>query len=749
LAPVVCARCRTSEPQRCAALRRTASEPLSPQELGHCCFFQQRTPPGTHTIRRILSISIACLFIASSSLAGAGREAPPASAPANLTATPGNARITLTWRSVSGATSYRVYRTTTGTFGSTPIATVSNRSYTNTGLTVGTTYSYRVTARNNDGEGPPSAVVSSTPVAPPPAPSTINAVGGNRQVIVTWSPVPTATSYRVYQSQASGTYSLMPNAIVSAGTTTWVHSGIENGPRYYYTVIARNGAGNGPRSAEASAMTEAPLLVVDAATTAAFRLLRRATWGPRPGDVDHVKQVGHEAFVDEQLAAAPSVYPDTLLTQPIEALQQQIIQHALTGPDQLRQRVAWALHKIWVVSGLDAGAARGMVAYQRLFLQHAFGNYRDLMEAVTLNPAMGRYLNMLNNRSRSVTGAPANENYAREIMQLFTLGTMTLNADGTPVIGTDGAPKPSYTEADVAALARILTGWTYGDGDPATEPTTLAPSNFHVPMEAVAAFHDAEAKTFLGQTFGAGASAAADLDHALDVLFNQPTVGPFVAGQLIKQLVTSNPTPAYVRDVAAVFDDNGGGVRGDLGAVVRAILLHPEANASGPDAGKLAEPLLFITSVMRILNATTTEPRIMVDRASEAGQRMLYAPSVFSYFSPAFAVRTTAADGPPLTGPEFQILTSVTAIDRANFVAQVVGSLFHTLVNFDWTPIFSKSRDAAALVDYCNSIILGGRMTPQERAEIIATVREISINNPAERTQTALYLTFILAQVDR
>jgi uncharacterized protein (DUF1800 family) len=196
----------------------------------------------------------------------------------------------------------------------------------------------------------------------------------------------------------------------------------------------------------------------------------------------------------------------------------------------------------------------------------AFGNYRDLMRVVTLNPAMGRYLNMVNNRSQAVTGVPANENYAREVMQLFTLGTSLLNPDGTPMVNS-----PTYSEDDVKALARILTGWTFGDGDPATVPTGLRSENYGVPMEAVQRNHDITAKTFLGEPFAAGQTAVQDLDHAMEVLFNHPNVGPFVSRQLIQQLVTSNPSPGYVADIAAVFN-GAGGTRGDLGAVVRAIL---------------------------------------------------------------------------------------------------------------------------------------------------------------------------------
>jgi uncharacterized protein (DUF1800 family) len=721
----------------------SASE-ASQAEPGH---FRHRARPLTRSIGGWLFIVLAILLDAS----GASAQSAP-DAPANLVAVAGSARVTLTWSAVAGATGYRVFRTTTGTFSSTPLTTVTTTSYTNTGLANGTAYSYRLAAQNSVGDGPFSATVSATPVAVPTAPSTISAVGGDRQATVSWSAVAVATSYRVYRSLISGTYSSTPTATVPAGSTTFVDTGLENGPQYFYTIIAANGSGSSARSAQASALTEAPLLVVDAQTTAAFRLLRQATFGPRPGDVDRVKLIGHGAFLDEQFAAPVSQYPDVLFTQTIEDAQQHFVRLALTAPDQLRQRVAWALHKIWVVSAADPGATPGIVAHQRLFVQHAFGNYRDLMRAVTLNPAMGRYLTMLNNRSQSVSGVPPNENYSREVMQLFTLGTTTLAPDGTPVIGPGGTPTASYTENDVTALARILTGWTYGDGDPSTLPPGLAAVNYNVPMEPVAAFHDRGAKTFLGTAFPEDASAVEDLDHALDVMFNHPNVGPFVAGQLIKQLVTSNPSPAYVRDVAAAFADNGAGVRGDLAAVVRAMLVHPEASATGPNVGKLAEPVLFLVSLMRSLNAITPDLRLLVDRMTAMGQRVFYPPSVFSYFSPVYSVRgTSGPGGVPLSGPEFQILTSLTIVERTNFIAQVLAGVFLDSIIFDPTPYVGRARDAAALVDHCNLQFMGGRMTSQQRTEIVAAVRALSIISITERARTALYLTLVIAhsQVDR
>jgi hypothetical protein len=341
-------------------------------------------------------------------------------------------------------------------------------------------------------------------------------------------------------------------------------------------------------------------------------------------------------------------------------------------------------------------------------------------------------------------------------MQLFTLGIPTLSQDGTPVLDAQDHQIPSYTEQDVKELARILTGWTFGDGNATVPPKGLARENFTVPMEAVVrtcessatkcpSYHDKGAKTFLGQNFVAGQTAQQDLDQALDVLFNHPNVGPFVSRQLIQQLVTSNPSPAYVSAVAAVFNDNGSGVRGDLAAVVRAILLHPQA-VSVDASGKLAEPVLFVVSMLRALNATVTDHPFMSDKTEAMGQKVFYPPSVFSYFSPGFRVR-----GTNLGGPEFQILTTVTALERTNFVGDLLGGHFGGDVAIDYSPFTGQAVDPGALVDYCNLLFMGGRMSLPERTEIINAVRASAPQERSERVKTALYLTLTAAQsqVDR
>jgi uncharacterized protein (DUF1800 family) len=310
---------------------------------------------------------------------------------------------------------------------------------------------------------------------------------------------------------------------------------------------------------------------------------------------------------------------------------------------------------------------------------------------------------------------------------------------------------PTYTEDDVKELARILTGWTFGDGNPATIPTKAGAENYRFPMEPVAAFHDSGAKFFLGHSFPANQTATQDVDQALDVIFEHANLAPFVSRQLIQQLVTSNPSPAYVAAVASVFNTLSG--RGDLAAVVRAILTHPEASAATSTSGKLSEPVLFVVSPLRAIGATVTDFPFMSGRAESMGQKVFFPPSVFSYFSPGYRVRGTAVgNGLPLGGPEFQILTSVTALERANYIGSLLGGGFGADVVLDLLPFTTRATDPAALVDYCNLILLGGRMTVAERKVIIAAVRASTTSgNATERARTAIYVTLAIAQsqVDR
>lgn len=701
---------------------------------------------GKRYVYRIRALALSSESRLSPAAAAKPLGAPPTVAPVNLQATSGNAFIQLSWNAVTGATGYSVFRSTNGgPFGPTPLTTATNPTFKNTGLTNGVAYSYRVAARNGAGDGPLSAAVTATPNAPPPAPTNLSATGGNAMVTLSWTAVTGTTTYRVYRGTTANGQAAAPLA-TDLTAAAFVDSGVTNGIAYFYKVTAVAGSGESARSTEATATPTAPPAPVDQTTLSAFRLLRQSTWGPKPGDVDRVKAMGAGAFIDEQMGAPTSTYPNTLYDQSVEHVQEHFMGLAINGPDQLRQRVAWALHKIWVVSAVELNKPRAIVPYYRIMTDGAFGNYRNLMRAVTLNPAMGRYLNMLNNRAQAVTGSAPNENYARELLQLFTLGLYKLNPDGTPVL-EDGAPAPSYTEADVKALARIFTGWTFGDGDQNTIPGGSGSENYTVPMEAVNAsrrYHDVTQKTFLGEDFPANVGTVAELDHALQVIFDHPNVGPFVSRQLIQQLVTSNPSPQYVADIATVFGAPGSPSRGDLAAVVRAILTHPEAAATTPTSGKLSEPVLYALSMVRGLNATVTDHPFLSDLTAEMGQRVFFPGSVFSYFSPGYRVRGTGT--PPLGGPEFQGLTSVTVLERVNFAGRLLGNHFGADVAVDYTPFTTRAVDVPALVDYVNLLFMGGRMSAEQRNEIIAAVRVTPATNTLERARTALYLTIVAAQ---
>jgi uncharacterized protein (DUF1800 family) len=659
----------------------------------------------------------------------------------NVTASPGNAQVVLNWTPVGGAVGYRILRATMGVWETSPVV-VPQPPYKQTGLVNGTAYSFKVAAYNLGGLGPYSFAVPATPVAPPAAPTGVVATPGDKLVTLTWTPVAGAAGYNIYRGPESNLEATVPMA-AGVASPTFADRAVENGSRYYYKLTAVNGGGESSGSAEVNATPQGATTPVDATTAAAFQFLRQTTWGPRPGDVDMVKTLGKDAFLAAQFSTPATNYPSSLFDMSVGTAQAYFMSMALGAPDQLRQRVAWALHKIWVVSAVEVASSPALVTYHRELMKGAFGNYRDLMRAMSLNAAMGRYLNMLNNRSQAVTGMPPNENYARELMQLFTVGIPALNQNGTPVL-SGGNQIPVYTEQDVKELARILTGWTFGG--------ELGRENYAIPMQAIPAYHDSGAKRFLGQNFPAGQSALQDLEQALDLLFNHPNVGPFVGRQLIQQLVTSNPSPAYVAAVAAVFNNNGAGMRGDLAAVARAIVLHPEAGAPTATSGKLSEPVLFVTSTLRALNATVNEYRFVTARVEAMGQNVFYPGSVFGYFSPAYRVNgTNAGGGIPLGGPEFQILTAVTAMERANFVGALLAGAYGSSVTIDYSPFAGRASDAAALVDYCNLLFMGGRMSSAERTEIINVVSNTSSNNAGERVSSALYLTLTAAQaqVDR
>ena len=480
---------------------------------------------------------------------------------------------------------------------------------------------------------------------------------------------------------------------------------------------------------------------------AAARFLDQATWGPTPTAIDQLQQVGIDAWLDWQFSLSVSDLPDqeifteagTVITN-IVPVQSAFVQNAIYSDDQLRQRVAFVLSQIWVVSHDTVTPAYAFPPYWRIFRDNAFGNYREVIRALTLNPAMGRYLNMANNvKANPARGTAANENYARELLQLFTLGLVELNLDGTPRLDANKNAIATYDQSVVTNLSAALTGWTYPTAPDAT-PRAANPAYYIGDMIPVAANHDTVAKKiFGGITIPARQTAQQDLDSVLDALMAQPTMAPFVSKQLIEHLVTSNPSPDYVARVAGVFRDNGAGVTGDLQAVVRAILTDPEARAGddssaalNPTFGHLREPILFLTSMLRGLSASVGDGNTIYSRSAQLSQDLFQAPSVFSYFSPQF--RTEKG----LLGPEFQIYSTQSAALRANTVNTAIYGTLDRFTSVDFSYFVAAGSTLDNLVRTIGAVFCHGRMSP----DLFLAARTAAAANKAvlDQVKAALYV---------
>lgn len=480
---------------------------------------------------------------------------------------------------------------------------------------------------------------------------------------------------------------------------------------------------------------------------AAARFLDQATWGPTPASIAQVQAMGFEAWLAEQFGLDTSDLPDQPILNSdgtsntnLAPLQAVFYQNTVSGADQLRQRVAFALSEIWVVSqqsGTDEAYA--YAPYWRIFRDNAFGNYRDLIQVVTLSPAMGRYLNMANNnKANPKTGTAPNENYGRELMQLFTLGINLLNPDGSPVM-QNGATVPTYDQNIVTQMSHVLTGWTYPTVPGAT-PANNNPAYFFGQMFAVEAEHDETAKQiFANITIPAGQTAEQDLNSLLDGLMAQPTMAPFISQQLIEHLVTSNPSPAYIQRVSTVFANDGNGVAGNLKAVITAILLDPEARAGdnpnaapNPSFGHMREPALFMADVLRGLNATVASTNSISSDASNMGQNLFNASSVFSYFSP----QNKTEFG--LTGPEFQIYSTQTASNRVNLVDSVLYGTGSTGFKIDLTRFINEAGNTETLLNDINTNFMhGGMSTELQQA---ATTAINAATTPTAKAQAGLFV---------
>lgn len=463
----------------------------------------------------------------------------------------------------------------------------------------------------------------------------------------------------------------------------------------------------------------------------ASRFLAQASMGASRAEIGRVQALGYSGWIEAQFAMPASASRrDWLLAHGFDDSRflgsQQGFDAAswwklLLSPDTLRQRVALALSEILVVGidGLSGGwRAFSAANYQDILERNAFGNYRQLLEEVTTSPAMGEWLTYRGNRKADPkTGSLPDENYAREIMQLFTIGLVELNADGSPKL-LDGAAQYTYSQSDVMGLARVWTGWNW-DHDGLTGAAALAtPAYQWRPMRQVASRHESGEKRFLGAVIPPGVDGVSSMRIALDVLFQHHNVGAFIGKQLIQRLVSSNPAPAYVARVKAAFDSDSHGVRGNLQAVIRAILLDDEARdpakAALPAFGKLREPMLRFAHWARAFEANSASGAWTVgntsDPATRLGQSPLRSPSVFNFFRPGYVPPGTALGRLGLLAPEFQITNATSVVGYINFMQQVIGKGIGD-VTANYAPLQALAGDAAALLDELNKVMAAGQIS--------------------------------------
>jgi uncharacterized protein (DUF1800 family) len=497
----------------------------------------------------------------------------------------------------------------------------------------------------------------------------------------------------------------------------------------------------------------------------ASRILAQASFGATSQEIVRLQTVGTSAWFNEQFAKPQTLHFSYMIQAQANLPADQNLsedeflesfwQQAINGDDQLRQRVAYALSQIFVISfqnDMLANMPRGVAHYYDMLGAHAFGSFRDLLESVTLHPAMGIYLSSLRNQ-KTVGARVPDENYAREIMQLFTIGLRQLNQDGS---NTTTPATPTYTNDDIKGLAKVFTGWSWAGADTASgrffgyDTPAPDPNRDWLPMQNYPAYHETLPKVFLGVTIPANTTARASLKIALDTLFNHPNVGPFIGRQLIQRLVTSNPSPAYIGRVAAAFDDNGQGVRGDMKAVIKAVLLDPEAIAPSASntAGKLREPVLRLASWMRAFHAKSSSGRYMLtsldDTARALGQTPMRSPTVFNFYKPEFQPPNTSIAAANIYAPEMQITEETSVVGYLNFMRSAVQQGVGTGNPRDIQPDYSAELALAAtpglLVDRINLLLMQNQMSATLRSQILAAIN----SNPGNSAQNKVYLAIFL-----
>ena len=507
------------------------------------------------------------------------------------------------------------------------------------------------------------------------------------------------------------------------------------------TVAASNGVA--PDASQSFTVT-----VNQATVPAAARFLEQSSWGPTPATIVQVQQAGLSSYLQQQFNAPVSTYNTPGPTDKLGFVQNQFFVNATQGQDQLRQRVSFALSEIMVISGVGTNI-KGTAAfslYMNMLQNDAFGNFFKLLNDVTLSPAMGSYLNMAENNGCAVKCRP-NENYGREVLQLFSIGLYQLNLDGTPVLDQSGKLIPTYGQDTIAGFGQLFTGWAYAAPVGIT-PQFFTPKPYYGgPMIPFQKHYSAGSKLLLnGTTIAAKGNIQSDLTLGLQNIFTHPNVAPFISQQLIEKLVTSNPSPGYVTRVAQVFMDDGNRVAGNMQAVVSAILLDAEARRGDdpsqvlPSDGHLREPLLHMMAALRAVNATTDGVNLS-SYASSMNQAPFLSPSVFNFYPPNYQVQGTA-----LLGPEFKILNANTTMTRINFINDVIYGTVGPNTKTDISAYVGAAGNVTNLLAMVNTNIMHGEMPSDMYNTIFNTLSSPAFTDPTVTAQAALYLAMSSSQ---
>ncbi len=558
--------------------------------------------------------------------------------------------------------------------------------------------------------------------------------------------------------------------------------------------LAGCGGGSPPSTPAPVGAPQAPTVGDKPTAAEASRFLMQATFGPTEASINELVSRGYSDWMRRQLAATTGPNVDEVRRIQAEyaarnesiddrVLAEIVWKDMIEGDDQLRQRMAFALSQILVVSYENPDVEDTPVAvafYMDILNRNAFGNYRTLMEDVTYSPSMAQFLTYLNNRKEdpSVNRVP-DENYARELMQLFTIGLVQLNNDGTPQLDSQGGQIETYTNEDITGLAKVFTGLSWDDGEyGGIRPRESVPVAAYSPLAIFPEHHSTSEKAFLGVTIPANTDAAASIDTALDTLFNHQNIAPFIATQLIQRFVTSNPSPRYVSNVTAAFETGwyrlpdgstiGTQTRGDLSVVIAAILLDDEArdlaNRNNPNFGKVREPVIRFTHWARnaginsasALGENNLQGHTSLIEATSSGvlaQQAYRSPSVFNFYRPGYVAAGSQSAGAGLFAPELQITTTATVTGFANYIQdRVEESRADRTFLPSYAPEIALAENTDALVDRLNLTMTAGGMAPETRSAIIAAVNSIPIRadrvaeDRRRRVNAAMLMTILSAE---